>query len=314
MCDISNLFKRLEGKMLIHYDSLLELAELAESKRKNISDLILLDQAGQLDKNADMLYQQMAENLQVMKEAVKSGLSAEIKSESGLSGGNAYKFKQAIEDNKTLGAKMLDNVVMRALAVAEVNATMGRIVAAPTAGSCGIIPAVLLTLSEEKKISERRVVMSLFTAAGIGMVIAKKASISGAEGGCQAECGSASAMAAAAAVEISGGSPMMVIHACAMALKNTLGLVCDPVAGLVEVPCIKRNTMGAVNALSAASMALAGIESVIPPDEVITAMKSVGDQMVGTLKETAEGGLAATPTGKMLAKKIFGAEKGDKAI
>jgi L-serine dehydratase len=183
---------------------------------------------------------------------------------------------------------------------------MGRIVAAPTAGSCGIIPAVLVTAMEERQLSEESVVDSMFTAAGIGMVIANRASISGAEGGCQAECGSASAMAAAALTELLGGSPAQAADACAIALKNTLGLVCDPVAGLVEIPCIKRNAAGAANALVAAELALAGIESVIPVDEVIDAMREIGAGMSDSLKETAKGGLAGTPTAKRLTKKIYG--------
>ncbi|NLA58510.1 MAG: L-serine ammonia-lyase, iron-sulfur-dependent, subunit alpha, partial [Firmicutes bacterium] len=190
------------------------------------------------------------------------------------------------------------------LAVAEINASMGRIVAAPTAGSCGILPAALLTVMEEKNIPEDRVILGLFTAGGIGLVISKQATIAGAQGGCQAECGSAAAMAAAAIVEMVQGSPQQAAHACAIALKNVLGLVCDPVAGLVEVPCIKRNAMGVANALVAADLALAGIKSVIPADEVIEAMRSVGSSMPGALKETAEGGLATTPTGKQLAKEL----------
>ena len=201
---------------------------------------------------------------------------------------------------------MLDKILIKALAMAESNACMGRIVAAPTAGSCGILPAVFLTAKEEGKISYSDMVMSMFTAGAIGMVIARRATISGAEGGCQAECGSASAMAAGALVEALGGTPEMVGHACAIALKNVLGLVCDPVAGLVEIPCIKRNAMGGANALVAAELALAGIDSVIPIDEVIDAMRAVGRLMVPSLRETGEGGLAATPTGRELAEKIFG--------
>jgi len=183
---------------------------------------------------------------------------------------------------------------------------MGKIVAAPTAGSCGIIPAVLMTIAEERKIDDEQLVMALFTSSAFGMVIANKASISGAEGGCQAECGSASAMAAAALVELCGGTPVMSGHACAIAIKSVLGLVCDPVAGLVEIPCIKRNAMGAANAFVSAELALAGIESKIPVDEVIHAMKVVGDCMIPALKETAEGGLAATPTAKKYMKQVFG--------
>ncbi len=292
--------------MLLRYDAVEELVAAAERSGKNISDVVLRDQAEQLEKPEEELYGNMAVRFSVMKEAVANGLAAGIRSESGLSGGNAYRMKEAIEAGKTVGGETLDGAVMRALAVAEVNACMGRIVAAPTAGSCGIIPGVLLAVMEGKAVPEEKAVMSLFTSAAIGMVIARRAYISGAEGGCQAECGSASAMAAAAVVEMCGGSPRMAAHACAMALKNVLGLVCDPVAGLVEVPCVKRNAMGAANALAAASMAMAGIASVIPVDEVISAMKAVGDCMARSLKETAEGGLAATPTGRSLAERIFG--------
>ena len=178
--------------------------------------------------------------------------------------------------------------------------------ACPTAGSCGILPACLLTVLEEQDIPEDTAVRALFTASAVGMVIARNATIAGAEGGCQAECGSASAMAASALVELCGGTPRMAEHACAIALKNVLGLVCDPVAGLVEIPCIKRNAMGTANAFTAAEMALAGIESKIPADEVIWSMKKIGDSMHSDLKETARGGLAATPTGKILTEKVFG--------
>ncbi len=240
-----------------------------------------------------------------MREAYKYGMDRNLRSVSGLSGGNAYKMKTGIDGGKTFGGKTLGNAVVRALAVSEANACSGRIVAAPTAGSCGIIPGVLLTAEEELNLPEERIIMSLFTSAAIGIIIAKKACISGAEGGCQAECGSASAMAAGALVELLGGNPVMVAHAVAIALKSVLGLVCDPIAGLVEVPCVKRNAAGAANAILAADMAISGIESVIPADEVIEAMKSVGNLMTVALKETAEGGLAATPTGCRIAKEIW---------
>jgi len=285
---------------MISYDSVGELVEYAVKSGKNISDIVLEDQAIQLGKPAEEVFRDMQRNLCVVKEASANGIVSSNKSPSGLSGGAAIKMKQASDGGKSLGGKVLGEILAKALAIGEVNACMGRIVAAPTAGSCGIIPAVLLTLQEEKFISEAKVVMSLFTAAGVGMVIARKASVSGAEGGCQAECGSASAMAAAAAVELVGGTPRMAAHACAIALKSVLGLVCDPVAGLVEVPCIKRNATGAANALVSAELALAGIESAIPADEVIAAMKSIGDAMPLALKETADGGLAVTPTGKRI--------------
>ena len=198
------------------------------------------------------------------------------------------------------------NALTRALAVSEYNAAMGKIVAAPTAGSCGILPGTILSLLEERELPEEIAVMALFTAGAFGMVIATKASIAGAQGGCQAECGSASAMAAAALVEMAGGTPEMCGHACAIAIKNQLGLVCDPIAGLVEVPCVKRNAGGVACAFTAAELALAGIQSVIPVDEVIEAMREVGDAMPCALKETALGGLAATPTGIRLKQEIFG--------
>jgi len=290
---------------MISYDSIQELVDKAKKKGKLISELVLEDQALQMEQSQEELFELMRASLQVMAEAAAKGLTAVSKSASGLSGGDANKMRQSVDAGRSLSGKVLSETLAKALAIAEVNACMGRIVAAPTAGSCGIIPAVLLTLKEENNLAEDRVVMSLFTAAGLGMVIAKKASISGAEGGCQAECGSAAAMAAAAAVELMGGTPQMSAHACAMALKSVLGLVCDPVAGLVEVPCVKRNASGAANALIAAEMALAGIESTIPVDEVIGAMKAIGDAMPKSLKETAEGGLADTPTAKKIARDIL---------
>lgn len=291
---------------MLRYDSVEELVQAAEKRNRNISEIVLEDQAQEMDKSPDDIYKQMENNAKVMEESIAGALKPNIKSASGLSGGDAYKLYKAIEQGRSLGGVIMDKVLIKALAIAESNACMGRIVAAPTAGSCGILPAVLLTFKEENNIPRTKMVMSLFTAAAIGMVIAKRASISGAEGGCQAECGSAAAMAAAALVEMMGGSPRMASHACAIALKSVLGLVCDPVAGLVEIPCIKRNAMGASNALVAAQLAMAGIESIIPVDEVIDAMKEVGDLLVPSLRETGEGGLAATPTARELAKKIFG--------
>ena len=195
------------------------------------------------------------------------------------------------------------------LSVAGCNASMGRIVASPTAGSCGILPGCLVSLYKEGRAEKRDIVMSMFTSGAFGMVIAKNASIAGATGGCQAECGSASGMAAAALVELMGGSPDMCADALAIAIANQLGLACDPVAGLVEIPCIKRNVSGIMIAFSSADMVLAGIRAYIPADECIGAMQSVGDMMNSALKETAAGGLAATPTGRKLKEKVFGAEE-----
>lgn len=205
----------------------------------------------------------------------------------------------------TLCGPFIQQVIATALKTGECNACMGCIVAAPTAGASGVMPAVLIPTREKFHLPDEVMVQALYVAAGFGQVIATRASISGAEGGCQAEIGSASAMAAAALVHLRGGTPEQMAAACAMALKNLLGLVCDPVAGLVEVPCVKRNVIGAMNALSCADMALAGIASAIPCDEVIDAMRSVGDSLPPALRETGLGGLAATPTGRRVAQNLL---------
>lgn len=220
------------------------------------------------------------------------------KSVSGLVGGDGLKMRRYAREGNPLNGGYTADVISEALSMAESNACMRRIVAAPTAGACGVLPAVLIPLCKRENISEQQLIEGLYTASGIGAVIAYRACISGAAGGCQAEIGTASAMAAGALVAIRGGSGEQICHAVAMALKNLLGLVCDPVAGLVEVPCVKRNVIGAVNAVSAADMALAGIQSRIPVDEVIDAMDEVGRRMSVEFRETALGGLAATPTGR----------------
>lgn len=225
----------------------------------------------------------------------------EHRSSSGLVGGAGLLMEQA---ESSLCGEFVQQVISTALKTGECNACMGCIVAAPTAGSCGVMPAVLLPTQNKFKLSDDQMIRSLYVAAGFGQVIASRACISGAEGGCQAEIGSASAMAAAALVHLRGGTPEQMAHACAMALKNLLGLVCDPVAGLVEVPCVKRNVIGAVNALSCADMALAGIRSAIPCDEVIDAMRTVGDSLPTSLRETGLGGLAATPTARRIAQRL----------
>ena len=288
------------------YNSISELCRKAEEKNIKISELVLMDQALLTETREEDLKHTMMAMLEVMKGSTREGINPETRSISGLSGGDAYRMDKVVKEGRTICGTMIGKALVKALSASETNACMGKIVAAPTAGSCGILPAVLMTIAEERSLEDDQLVMALFTSSAIGMVIAKKASISGAEGGCQAECGSASAMAAAALVELCGGSPAMVEHAVAISLKSVLGLICDPVAGLVEIPCIKRNAMGAANAFVAAEMALAGIESKIPVDEVIHAMKQVGDSMMPAFKETAEGGLAATPTGKRLMKQVFG--------
>ena len=288
------------------YSSLASIVNAAEKNNTTISALILAQQAQQMEQSEEALYAHMRENFQVMSQCIEPGCQKDLKSTSGLTGGSAFKMRRAAESGRSLTGSLMAGALYRALAVSELNAAMGRIVAAPTAGSCGILPAALLTMEAERGCTEHGCVMAMFTASAIGMVIANNASLAGAEGGCQAECGSAAAMAAGAITELAGGSPKQVSHAVAIALKNILGLVCDPVAGLVEIPCIKRNASGVAGAFVAAELALAGIESAIPADEVIWAMKKVGDAMSSTLKETAEGGLAATPTGRKLHELVFG--------
>ncbi|MBE5778388.1 MAG: L-serine ammonia-lyase, iron-sulfur-dependent, subunit alpha [Clostridiales bacterium] len=232
----------------------------------------------------------MKDRLQVMRDSAQAGLSPNLRSVSGMVGGQA----SLMNGEEQLGRfGLLGKAGAYALSIAEYNACMGKIVAAPTAGSCGILPGALLAAQEQDGFSDEELIMALFNAAGVGRIIALQATISGAEGGCQAECGAAAAMAASALVELYGGTPEMSAHACAFALMNMLGLVCDPVQGLVEVPCVYRNVGGVSQALSAAQMALSGIQSPIPADEVILAMKKVGDAMPASLRETGEGGCAA---------------------
>lgn len=288
----------------MRYDSFHTLALRAEAAGVKISELVMQDEMEELGYTQWETYERMQHSLRVMEESVTSGLERDLRSTSGLTGGDAYKLSR--RKGKSLMGDSFVGALTKAIAVSETNACMGRIVAAPTAGSCGILPACLLTVLEDGNVEEDVAVKALFTASAVGMVIARNATIAGAAGGCQAECGAASAMAAAAVTEMCGGTPAMVENACAIALKNVLGLVCDPVAGLVEIPCIKRNVMGTANAFAAAELALAGIDSKIPVDEVIWAMKRVGDSMHADLKETARGGLAATPTGKKLAERVFG--------
>lgn len=296
--------------MIERYNSIAYFRELAEKENKKISQLVFEEQAISMETSEENLYNEMKKNYDVMVESVRDGMVDMLRSTSGITGGDAKKFSEYIKKGNTITGNVLCEAIDYAIAVSEYNAAMGKIVASPTGGSCGILPAALLTVQKKGNLNEKDVIMSMFTAAGVGMVIANCASLSGAAGGCQAECGSASAMAAAAVVELWGGTPKMVENAVAIAIKNILGLVCDPVAGLVEVPCIKRNASGVANAFVAAELALAGINSVIPADEVIDAMKKVGDIMHPSLKETAKGGLADTPTAHRLYEEIFGSKDG----
>jgi L-serine dehydratase len=289
-----------------------ELLSKAQEAGLSLGKLTLQQQCEQLDMDEQVLKDRMSKNLQVMRQATLDGLTGKHKSRSGLVGGDARKLEERRLQGKSIAGDVMARTAARAIAVAEVNAGMGKIVAAPTAGSCGVLPAVLLTVAEELNAGEEQLIEALFAASGVGLVIAHQASVSGAQGGCQAEIGSAACMAAVAAVELAGGDPESAAHAGAIALKTLLGLVCDPVAGLVEVPCVKRNVTGAVNALVAADMALAGIKSNIPLDEVIVTMGQIGNSMPCSLKETAQGGLAITPTALKVKERVLGVAKQDK--
>ena len=293
---------------MLKYESVSELVQAAEERGVKISELVLEDQAAAMEQTTLELYEKMEiDLLHVMRDAVEEGAAEGQRSMSGLTGGEGFRMNKYVrEKNGGLCGSFLGKAMARALAVAGCNASMGRIVAAPTAGSCGILPGCLLSLLEDGIVTERDAIMSMFTAGAFGMVIAKRSSIAGAQGGCQAECGSAAAMAAAALVELMGGSPAQCADACAIAVSNQLGLVCDPVAGLVEIPCIKRNVSGLMIAFSSADLALAGVGAKIPADECLDAMREVGDALPASLKETAGGGLATTPTGRRLRDQVFG--------
>lgn len=277
-----------------------QLVNESQESGCTISEVMLDLQAKEMKLDKSQLIEQMHESLSVMKISVDEGMK-ETRSVSGLTGGLASKLAQS---KSGLISDIAHTACRYALAISEHNACMGRIVAAPTAGSCGIVPGVLLSLKKHRGFSDEQLVMALFNAGAVGMIIAKNANLSGAKGGCAAECGSAGAMAASATVELMGGTPQMCADACALALKAVMGLVCDPVAGLVEVPCVKRNAFGTSVALTSAELALAGIGSVVPADEVIDAMKSVGHMMNDALKETSLGGLAATKTAKRIEKEL----------
>lgn len=282
-----------------------ELVSLAESKGVKIAEIMIEQECQVSEKTREEVLAQMERNLVVMEQAVEKGLKG-VKSHSGLTGGDAVLLQDYLEKGNFLSGSIILDAVSKAVATNEVNAAMGTICATPTAGSAGVVPGTLFAIKEKLKPTREEMIEFLFTSGAFGFVVANNASISGAAGGCQAEVGSASGMAAAAIVEIAGGTPRQAANAMAITLKNMLGLVCDPVAGLVEVPCVKRNAMGAANAMIAADMALAGITSRIPCDEVIEAMFKIGQTMPTALKETAQGGLAATPTGQQLKAQIFG--------
>ncbi len=284
--------------------SIAQLVTAAENKGVKIADIVLEDQSIELGVEPEVIWNDFAGKLEVMTSSLQEGLRSSVKPASGICGGDASRLLAGTKKGQTVFGFPFDLLLARALAVAEVNASMGLIVAAPTAGSCGVLPAVIFTVGEQLHANKEAYVQALFTAAGVGLVISHRATLSGAEGGCQAEIGSAAAMAAAAAVEMAGGTPRQAAAAVAIALKSLLGLVCDPVAGLVEVPCIQRNAAGASIAAMALELALVGVESFIPADEVIDAMREVGRAIPCALRETSQGGLAVTPTARQLEKRL----------
>lgn len=291
------------------YQSVKDLVQTAETQRKPLSELVIETECHESGSNRKEVWQQMRSNLLTMRAAIKQGENElGVRSKTGLTGGEAIKLKKYRAKGKTLSGDIMMAAVENAIATNEVNAAMGVICATPTAGSSGTLPGALFMLEQRLGLSEDQMISFLFTAGGLGLIIANHAGIAGATGGCQEEVGSASAMAAAAAVEAAGGSPEQSSQALAIALSNLLGLVCDPIAGLVEIPCVKRNAIGAGNALIAADMALAGCTSMIPADECISALDKVGRSMPVDLRETGLGGLAGTPTGQAIKAKIFGKE------
>lgn len=286
------------------FKSLKEITDSAKDKQKPFWQIVMEDDMSERMVSKEESFGTMQHMYDTMREADRA-YTGKLKSASGLVGGDGKRMENAMKAGRTMSGSFMGEVMAKALKMGESNACMKRIVAAPTAGSCGVMPAVFLTYQEAYQVSDEKMTEGLFVAAGIGMVIAERAFIAGATGGCQAEIGSASAMAAGGLAYLQGGSEQEINHAAAMALKSLLGLVCDPVAGLVEVPCVKRNVIGAVNAITSADMAMAGIVSRVPPDEVIDAMRAVGMAMPCSLKETGEGGLAATPTGEEIARRLM---------
>lgn len=284
-----------------------ELVEVAEREKILISEVMIRQEVERKEKTREEVFQAMEQNLDVMERAIHDSLQG-VTSVTGLTGEDAVRIQEYMQTNTPLSGHLLLDAVSKAMGTNEVNAAMGTICATPTAGSAGVVPGTLFAVKNQLKPTREQMVRYLFTAGAFGMVVANNAYISGAAGGCQAEVGSAAAMASAAIVEMAGGTAQQSAEGFAMTLKNMLGLVCDPVAGLVEVPCVKRNAGGASLAIVSADMALAGVESRIPCDEVIGAMYRIGRNMPASLRETGEGGLAATPTGQLLKEKIFGSK------
>ncbi|MBK5252465.1 MAG: L-serine ammonia-lyase, iron-sulfur-dependent, subunit alpha [Peptostreptococcaceae bacterium] len=282
-----------------------ELIDLCRTHEKNMGQIMILREMEISGRSMEYIRGEMKEKLEIMRAAAEKGIENEIKSVGGLIGGEARKLNDWNKKDKSISGTVMNKAVARALSVMEVNASMGHIVAAPTAGSCGILPGVIITAGETLESTEDEHIDGLFAASAVGLLVMQNATVSGAEGGCQAETGTAAAMASAGVVQMAGGTPEMSLHAGAMTFKNVMGLICDPIAGLVESPCQKRNALGVANAMVSADMALSGIESLIPFDEVVEAMLRVGKALPATFRETAMGGLATTPTGIKISKELY---------
>lgn len=280
-----------------------QLLELCAQRAQGLAQVVAEYEAFRSSITVQEVRERMGETLQVMRVSVEKGREDQGRL-SHLINGYGRLFEQAGREGRLLGGSLFRNAILYALSVGQYNASLGRIVACPTAGSCGVVPGALLAAAEELESSDEELIEALLVMGGVGIVSAAQGPISGAEGGCQAECGVASSMAAAAVVNLAGGSPEQVFSAASLALQSHLGLVCDPLASLVEVPCVTRNATSAAVALSAANMALACIPAVVPYDEVVGAMKAIGRAMPESLRETSLGGLAATPTGKRLAQEM----------
>jgi len=287
------------------YNTIAEMLMMAGEQKVQLWEVVLENEKRLTGRNEDEIFASLKQRYQIMCRSAEKALEERLNTVGGLIEGIAMRHYAYSKEDSICG-NFMNLLMARALSGSEVNASMGQICAAPTAGACGILPAVLISVGEKYEASQEIILKGLLTASGIGAVITKNATVSGAEGGCQAECGVAAAMAAAAAVQIAGGNNEMAIHACSLALIHCMGLICDPVAGLVQVPCAQRNASQAVNAVISADMALAGMECIIPADQVIEAMYKVGKALPIQLKETAMGGIAATQAGKTITKKIFG--------
>lgn len=288
------------------YQNMEDMLVLADKRNITLCQLIIENEMRLTEKSEEFIYKELEKRYEVMKDSASKALYKEGNTVGNLIYGVTKAHNKYTLNENTVCGNFINKVMTRALSCSEVNASMGKICAAPTAGACGILPAVLISMQEEKNLSTKKILEGMLIASAIGAIIVENATVSGAEGGCQAECGTAAAMAAAAVTYLSSGSNEMIMESVAFALMNCMGLVCDPVAGLVQVPCAQRNASQAVNGLLSADLALGGMKSVIPPDQVVEAMYKVGKSLPISLKETAMGGIANTAQGKKIAKEIFG--------